>query len=118
MIDTTPAGDGVDEGPGPTGTRQSLFLPLALPFIAFVAWLAFQTWGLLGERSQLSLGIASQDQPVEQAKKLRTALDALAVTTQKLAAEGSASARTVVDELAKRGVTINPIGSAASAPAK
>jgi len=37
------------------------------------------------------------------------------VTTQRLAGEGSVSARTVVDELAKRGVTINPTG-AASAP--
>ena len=117
MIETTPGHVRVDDFE-PATTRPDMFFPIVLPVIAFVAWLAFQTWGLLGERSQLSLAISSQDQPVEQAKKLRTALDALAVTTQKLAAEGSASARTVVDELAKRGVTINPSGATASAPAK
>lgn len=91
---------------------RSPFLPCVLLATAFVVWLAFQTWNLVGERSQLSLAYASQELPTDQARKLRAALDTLAVTTQRLAGEGSVSARTVVDELARRGVTINPTGAA------
>ncbi len=116
-MDTAPGGLRDEQRSDVVWAWPNLFLPCVLPVVAFVAWLGFQTWGLLSERSQLALAVASQDQPVEQAKKLRSALDALALTTQKLAAEGSASARTVVDELAKRGVTINANG-AASAPIK
>jgi len=91
------------------------FIPVALLALGFIAWLGFQTWNLVGERSQLGLAHAAQQPQVDQAIKLRAALDTLAVTTQRLAGEGSAAARTVVDELGKRGVTINPAG-AASAP--
>ena len=94
---------------------RSPFVPCALLATAFVAGLAFQTWNLVGERSRLSLAHASQVAPTEQARKLRVALDTLATTTQRLAGEGSAAARTVVDEPVKRGVTISPAG-AASAP--
>jgi hypothetical protein len=108
VIDANDDGAAIIQGRSP-------FLPCALLATAFVVWLAFQTWSLLGERSQLSLAHATQESPTAQAKNLRAALDTLAVTTQRLAGEGSVSARTVVDELAKRGVTINPAG-AASAP--
>jgi hypothetical protein len=91
------------------------FVPVALLALAFITWLAFQTWNLSAERSQLSLAHATQQPLIDQANKLRAALDTLAVTTQRLAGEGSAVARVVVDELGKRGVTINPAG-AASAP--
>jgi len=101
-------------GPAVNQSR-SPFLPCTLLATAFVVWLAFQTWNLVGERSQLSLAYASQEPSTEQARKLRAALDTLAVTTQRLAGEGSVSARTVVDELAKRGVTINPTGAASAA---
>lgn len=91
------------------------FLPVALLALGFIAWLGFQTWNLAGERSQLALAHATQQPQIDQANKLRAALETLAVTTQRLAGEGSVAARTVVDELAKRGVTINSAGSA-SAP--
>jgi len=100
---------------GDVAESRSPFVPLACLAAAFVLWLVFQTWNLVNERSQLALAYISQDVSTEQAKKVRSALDALAVMTQRLASEGSPAARTVVDELAKRGVTINPPG-AASAP--
>ncbi|HSW08493.1 hypothetical protein [Aquabacterium sp.] len=94
---------------------HSPFIPVALLALGFIAWLGFQTWNLAGERSQLGLAHATQQPQIDQANKLRAALDTLAVTTQRLAGEGSVAARAVVDELGKRGVTINPAG-AASAP--
>jgi hypothetical protein len=97
---------------------RSPFVPCTLLALAFVVWLAFQAWALVGERSQLALARAAQEAPTEKAKKMRAALDTLALTTQRLAGEGSAAARAVVDELAKRGVTIYPAGAAsAAAPA-
>ena len=93
------------------------FWPSALLAVAIVSWLGFQTWQLIGERIQLQMTRATQDQPLEQAQKLRASLDTLATSTQSLAAQGSVAARTVVEELAKRGVTINANG-AASSPSK
>lgn len=91
---------------------RGFFLPSACLASAFVLWLLFQTWNLVSERSQLSSAYATQDVATEQARKIRASLDTLAMTTQRLSNEGSASARTVIDELAKRGVTINPSGAA------
>jgi hypothetical protein len=45
---------------------------------------------------------------VDNAGKLRASLDALAVDTQRLAEAGNPSAKLLVDELRKRGITINP----------
>jgi len=47
---------------------------------------------------------------VEQAQKVRQTLDRLASETQRLADGGNANARLVVEELRKRGVTINRPG--------
>ena len=41
----------------------------------------------------------------------RASLDALAVGTARLAADGNASARAVIEELRKRGVTVNAAGA-------
>ncbi|MEO6743456.1 MAG: hypothetical protein ABIS28_18725 [Caldimonas sp.] len=88
--------------------RHGAFVPLLLLALAVVGWLAFQSMQLLREREQLTL-IESSLQPQEQnAAKLRGSLDAVATATAKLAAAGNANARVIVDELRRRGVTINP----------
>ena len=53
---------------------------------------------------------------MENAKKLREGLDTLAKQTQLLANKGNTSAKLIVDELKKRGITINP--DSAPAPEK
>ena len=59
---------------------------------------------------------------LQESKKLRDSLDAIARGTAQLADAGNGNARLVVDELKKRGVTINqnpPASSGdATAPAK
>ena len=95
-----------EEDSGPS--RHGAFVPLLLLALAVVGWLAFQSTQLLRERDQLS-AIESSLQPQEQnAAKLRASLDAVATATAKLAAAGNANARVIVDELRRRGVTINP----------
>ena len=90
----------------------SLFLPVLLLALAFVAWLAFQAMQQVSERQQLTQTQASLEPQEQAATKLRASLDALAVATAGLAAQGNPNARVIVEELRKRGVTINPAAAA------
>ena len=90
---------------------RDISLPALLFALAFTGWLAFQTVQLVGERQALATARATLDPMTLNATKLRTALDALATATAKLAADGNANARVIVEELRKRGVTINPAGA-------
>ena len=90
-----------------THTR-AVFMPWLLLALAFVIWLAFQTYQLVSERQQLKLLRVGQEPATEAATKLRGALDVVATQTAKLSDGGNANARVIVDELRKRGVTINP----------
>jgi hypothetical protein len=79
--------------------------------LALVAWLTFQAVQLVSERQQLEIAQANLEQQEQGATKLRASLDAVATSMAKLAAEGNANARVIVEELRKRGITINPAGS-------
>jgi len=98
------------EGRPPAPTRGP-FLPLLLLAIALIAWLGFQAVQQLRDREQLgALRTALEPQEIA-ARKVRASLDALAVGTARLAADGNASARAVIEELRKRGVTVNAAGA-------
>ena len=86
----------------------SPFVPMLLIALAIVVWLAFQCLQLVLEQRQLTLAQANQESQYQAATKLRAALDGVATATAKLATDGNANARVVVDELRKRGVTIRP----------
>jgi hypothetical protein len=85
---------------------SSPFLPMLLLALALLSWLAFQGMQLGLEQRQLKLAQAGLEAQHDAALKLRAALDTLATATAKLAAEGNANARVVVEELRKRGITI------------
>lgn len=94
----------------PTRTPQrgsGPFLPMLLLALAFVAWSGFQSWQLLAERAQLARARIAQQPTMDNAAKLRAALDGVATGTQRLAAAGNPSAEVIVEELRRRGVTIN-----------
>jgi hypothetical protein len=94
------------------GTRAeatySPFLPLVLLTLAVVAWFGYQTVQLQVERSAQRKALQEQEQVVQSATKMRAQLDALAAETQRLADQGNPNAKLLVDELRKRGITINP----------
>lgn len=98
----------------PSSALRGVFVPLGLLTAAVVAWMGFQTYQLTSERRQLSALRLSQDPLIENATKLRASLDAVASGTSKLASDGNARARLIVDELRRRGVTINPDGAGKS----
>jgi hypothetical protein len=106
-----------------TGERESgqaLLVPQLLFGAGLVIWAVFQTTVLVGERSTLSTLRANQTATIEQSIKLRAQLDSIAAKTQILADAGNAGARTIVEELKKRGVTIDPNANKVAdlAPAK
>jgi hypothetical protein len=96
------------------------FVPIFFALLAMLLWFAAHAWDQVQQRGVLQKAIASQQATVDNATKLRGGLDALAADTQRLAAAGNPNAALLVDELRKRGVTINlPAaggGTAASAP--
>ncbi|MCB1933979.1 MAG: hypothetical protein KDI45_16130, partial [Candidatus Accumulibacter sp.] len=89
----------------------SPFLPLLLVVLAVFLWSGFQCYQLVGERQSLLTAHASQQRALDESARVRGSLDALARETAVLADRGNASARLIVDELRKRGVTINPNAS-------
>lgn len=89
----------------------SPFVPVLLGTLALLGWLGFQTQQLLNERQALQAAYLSQQQTVDNAGKLRASLDALAADTQRMADSGNPNARLLVNELRKRGITINPAAS-------
>jgi hypothetical protein len=99
-----------------TPRLRSPFVPLLVMALTLVGWFAFQTVQLAREQSALGIDYASQSRAVEDSKKLRDALDTLARETQVLSDNGNTNARLIVDELRKRGVTINPGAAPPAAP--
>lgn len=101
---------------------RSAFVPLLLGLTAMVTVLGHQAWQLEQVRRQLLVAREAAAPRLEAANQLRRSLDLLAADTQRLADGGHASARLLVEELRRRGITINVAAStagtaAAAAPA-
>jgi|GEM_PF-1559179 len=86
---------------------RSTFIPMLLMSLALTSWLAFQSAQQFKERQQLGQLEAILEPQLQAATKLRASLDLMATSTAKLASDGNGNARVVVEELRKRGVTIN-----------
>lgn len=90
-----------------TQRGETAFAPLLILMLALATWTGFQTYQLLREKQALAALRTNQEPTIQQAQKVRQTLDQLATETQKLADAGNPNARLVVEELRKRGVTIN-----------
>jgi len=109
-----------DDPESPEGRPRDPWPALALLTIAVVAWFGFQTFQLTRERSALQAARVSQEPTIAQAQRIRGQLDSITKSTLELAQQGNASAAYIVEELARRGVRINPaspLGSTGPAPA-
>jgi len=96
------------------------WLALVLLVVTVVAWLGFQTVQLSKERGDLQAVRAAQEPMMQQAQKIRAQLDSIARKTLDLAQQGNPGAALIVEELARRGVTISqgpPTTPAGPAPA-
>jgi hypothetical protein len=92
---------------------------LAMLVAACLCWFGFQGWQLQREHRNLLEIRASSEAPLEQARKRRAQLESIMARTYELAQKGNPRATLILQELARRGVTINPAptGPAPSGPA-
>lgn len=89
---------------------------LVLLVAAGLVWFGFQSWQLQREYHTL-LGIrASSAAPLEQARKRRAQLESIMRRTFELAQKGNPGATLILQELARRGVTINPAPAPGTLP--
>ncbi len=93
------------------GVGHSPFVPVLLGAIALVGWLGFQGSQQWLEHRQLEALAQAVGPQEEAAKKMRDSLESVATATAKLANDGNPNARAIVEELRKRGVTINAPGT-------
>jgi hypothetical protein len=85
-----------------------VFIPMCLLAVAWTLWAVFQMIMLFQEGSNLKTLKANQEPTVQQAMKLRAQLDSIAAKTAELAAKGNSGAKSIVDALKQRGITIDP----------
>lgn len=97
----------MDEMESRTSAR-SVFWPLLIFGVATASWSGFQAYQLVQEHDALKKLHANQEALVQNSIKLRAQLDGIAADTQRLADAGNANAQLIVNELRRRGVTINP----------
>lgn len=88
-------------------TDKSIFLPALLLALAGLGALGMTTYQSALERQVLAQRVAGSDAQVGEARRARAALDSLASATKALALAGNPNARALVDELQRRGVTID-----------
>ncbi len=96
--------------PAPPRPRAALspWPVLALLVAAGLCWFGFQTWQLQREHRSLLEIRANTAAPLEQARKRRAQLESIMRRTYELAQKGNPGAVLILQELARRGVTINP----------
>ena len=105
-----------EPGSLPEQARFDPWTAVALLTIAVVAWLSFQTVQQIRERTALQNVRTAQEAALERAQKIRAQFDTITKKTLELAQQGNAGAALIVDELARRGVTITPSSSAGPLP--
>jgi hypothetical protein len=90
---------------------------IACLVLAMLIWFGYQAWNLQREYGQLRVIHAGQEGPLEQARKRQAQLETIARRVYTLAQAGNPGATLIVQELARRGVTISPDAPPAAAPA-
>lgn len=96
--------------------QYSIFLPALLIAVAFLFWTGFQTTQLVRESAAMKTVFQNQEPLLQNATKMRKSLETIAKETQKLADQGNANAKLLVDELKKRGINIRSDGEAVALP--
>lgn len=101
------------------GSISGIERTVAVLTIGLALWFGFQTSALIRDRRNLATVRTNQEPLLQQAQRVRAQLDAIARGTLQLAQQGNTSAALIVDQLARRGITINPQPLAApAAPTK
>lgn len=92
----------------------ALWLAVLCLALALLVGSAFQTYALWRDRGALQAARARQEPVLQQAQKVRAQVESIARRTVELARQGHPGAARIVEELARRGVTIAPGGAGAA----
>lgn len=76
--------------------------------LAVLLWFGFQAWNLQREYRQMQSIRAGQEGLLDQAQKRRAPLESIARRLLALSQQGHAGATLLVQELARRGITVSP----------
>jgi hypothetical protein len=100
-----------------TMLMQRAFAVLA---VAFFLMVAFQTYQLIAQHSNLEIARDGQETALEQAVQVREDTEALAGETAALADKGNANAKQVVDFMREQGIALRapqaPAGASGATP--
>ena len=90
-------------------TNYNPFGPIAfIIVITLLVMVVFQIIQINNERKMLKNIKVSQEGSIQESKKLRAQLDSIASNTARLAIQGNPNAKIIIEELRKRGITVNP----------
>jgi hypothetical protein len=91
------------------GVRGASLLPavtlLTLTLLVLSGFLLYQA---IVERNAFMAAKAAQDQPLQQTQQVKAQLSALATATAKLADQGSAGAKQIIEAMQREGITVKP----------
>ena len=96
-----------EELQNPVSSPRGFGIPLLIGLIAFAAFLIFQTTQIVRESTTLSTAYEGQNTPLQESKKAREQLEAVAQKTADLAAKGNVNAQAIVADLARQGIKID-----------
>ncbi len=88
--------------------NKGLEVPVVLVVVALFVLMAFETGQAIHDRRALSDLRRSQEPTVQEAIKVRQQLDTLARKTAQLSAGGDEGVRSVVAQIKRQGVSLNP----------
>jgi hypothetical protein len=86
----------------------SLFAPLFLIVASVIAMAGFQTYQLWANEQKLETLRLGQEGGMEESRRVRAQLQAIARGTAELAADGNENAKRVVDSLESQGFSLSP----------
>jgi hypothetical protein len=92
-----------------TPARGTSLLPtVALLTLALWVLCGFLLYQAIVERNALTAAKAAQDQPLQQTQQVKAQLTALATATAKLAEQGHAGAKQIIEGMQREGITVKP----------
>jgi hypothetical protein len=92
-----------------TPVRGPSLLPaVALLTLALWALCGFLLYQAIVERNALTAAKAAQDQPLQHTQQVKAQLAALATATAKLADQGNAGAKQIIESMQREGITVKP----------
>ena len=120
-LDTTD--DGEEVSPSQSDQPPLSQLPFIITLVALLLFFAFQSLSLLTERANLGSVKSNQDGALQEAQKVQSQFRLLVGKTGKLADQGHAGAKMIMEGLQRQGIgfapeTKVPAKSEPSAPAK